>query len=157
MRMVWLTVLAACILAPAAGSFAQDSTNPDQLKKDLQDARAQLKSAQDRKSELADENAKLLAQVSDLQKQIEAAKKEAAGEADRTFFLRSRYAAWQEFMKQYPDLLERWKYWLANGAVKTGTVPMLGEDAGWPWSEDELGSTKSEIRNPKSEANPKSE
>ena len=133
MRMVWLTVLAACILAPAAGSFAQDSTNPDQLKKDLQDARTQLKAAQDRKSELADENAKLLTQLSDLQIQIEAAKREAAGEADRTFFLRSRYAAWEEFMKQYPDLLERWKYWLQNGAVKTGTVPMLGDDADWPW------------------------
>ena len=134
MRMVWLTVVAACVLGPAAGSFAQEAATPDQLKKDLQDALTQLKSAQDRKSELNNENAKLLTQVADLQKQIDASKREAAGEAERTFFLRSRYAAWQEFMKQYPDLLERWKLWLKDGGVKTGTLPAMGDDPDWPFT-----------------------
>ena len=134
MRVVWLTVVAACVLWPATGSFAQEAASPDQVKKELQDALTQLKAAQDRKSELANENTKLVTQVADLQKQIDAFKRQAADEADRTFFLRSRYAAWQEFMKRYPDLLERWKLWLKDGGVKTGTLPAMGDDADWPFS-----------------------
>jgi len=134
MRMLWLTVVAACILAPGAASFAQDGANLDQVKKNLQDALAQLKAAQDRKSELANENAKLTARVSDLEKQIDGYKRDAADEAERTFFYRSRYAAWEAFMKQYPDLLERWKFWLQTGGVKTGTLPAMGDDADWPFS-----------------------
>jgi hypothetical protein len=133
MRMVWLTVLAACVLAPSAASFAQDGATLDQVKKMYQDALGQLKAAQDRKSELANENAKLTARVADLEKQIESYKIQAAGEAERTFLLRSRYAAWQEFMKQYPDLLERWKFWLKDGGFKTGTLPGMGDDADWPF------------------------
>jgi uncharacterized protein YukE len=134
MRMLWLTMVAACVLAPGTASFAQDGANLDQVKKMYQDALAQLKSAQDRKSDLANENAKLVTHVADLEKQIEGYKKEAAGEAERTFFLRSRYAAWEEFMKQYPDLMERWKFWLKNGAVKTGALPAMGDDEDWPFS-----------------------
>ena len=134
MRMLWLTVVAACILAPGAASLAQDGANLDQVKKNLQDALAQLKAAQDRKSELANENAKLTARVSDLEKQIDGYKRDAADEAERTFFYRSRYAAWEEFMRQYPDLLERWKSWLQNGGVKTGALPAMGDDADWPFS-----------------------
>jgi septal ring factor EnvC (AmiA/AmiB activator) len=134
MRMLWVTVIIACVLAPSAASFAQDGANLDQEKKLYQEAEAQLKAAQDRKSELANENAKLTAHIADLEKQVEAFKKQSAGEADRTFFLRSRNAAWEEFMKQYPDLMERWKYWLQNGAVKTGTLPTMGDDADWPFN-----------------------
>jgi uncharacterized protein YukE len=134
MRMLWAWVMAAILLTPGAASFAQDGANLDQVKKSLQDALSQLKDAQDRKSDLAKENAKLFAKVADLEKQNESLKRDAAGEAERTFFLRSRYAAWEEFMKQYPDLLERWKFWLKNGAVKTGTLPAMGDDADWPFS-----------------------
>ena len=134
MRMVWLTVVAACLLWPAAASLAQDGASLDQVKKNYQDALDQLKAAQDRKSELANENAKLASHVADLERQIDTFKREAAGEAERTFFLRSRFAAWEEFMKQYPDLLERWKLWLKDGAVKTGTLPAMGDDPDWPFS-----------------------
>jgi cell division protein FtsB len=133
MRMLWVTVLAACILAPTAPSFAQDGATLDQMKKMYQDALGQLKSAQDRKSELANENAKLTAHIADLEKQLDTFRHQAAGEAERTFFLRSRFAAWEEFMKQYPDLLERWKFWLKDGGVKTGTLPAMGDDSDWPF------------------------
>ena len=33
MRMVWLMVMAACVLAPGAGALAQDGANLDQMKK----------------------------------------------------------------------------------------------------------------------------
>jgi len=140
MRMPWriptgLIVMAACMLAPAAATLAQDGANLDQVKKMYQDALVQLKEAQDRKSELANENAKLTSHIADLEKQLDSFKHEAAGEAERTFFLRSRYAAWEEFMKRYPDLLERWKAWLKDGAVKTGTLPAMGDDADWPFAE----------------------
>jgi DNA-binding transcriptional MerR regulator len=137
MRMVWLTVVAALVLGPAAASWAQDGASLDQVKKSLQDALSQLKAAQDRKSELANENAKLASHIADMQKQIDGYKRSAADEAERTFFFRSRYAAWEEFMKQYPDLLERWKSWLKDGGVKTGTLPGLGDDGDWPWGNDE--------------------
>jgi len=133
MRMVWLMVVAAVVLGPAAASFGQDGASLDQVKKNLQDALTQLKAAQDRKSELANENAKLASHVADLEKQIDGYKRASADEAERTFFLRSRYAAWEEFMKQYPDLLERWKSWLKDGGVKTGTLPAMGDEEDWPF------------------------
>jgi septal ring factor EnvC (AmiA/AmiB activator) len=140
MRMPWripmgLAVMVACLHASAAKVSAQDGANLDQVKKMYQDALVQLKEAQDRKSELANENAKLTSHIADLEKQIDTFKHEAAGEAEKTFFLRSRFAAWEEFMKQYPDLTERWKAWLKGGAVKTGTLPAMGDDADWPFEE----------------------
>jgi len=52
---------------------AQDEPKPDQLKRMYDDALAQLKQAQDRKNELAAENDKLNAKLTDLQKQLDAA------------------------------------------------------------------------------------
>jgi septal ring factor EnvC (AmiA/AmiB activator) len=134
MRMVWLMVVAALVLEPATAGWAQDAASLDQVKKNLQDALTQLKAAQDRKSELANENAKLESHITDLQKQIDTYKRASTDDEERTFFLRSRYAAWEEFMKQYPDLLERWKDWLKDGGVKTGTLPAMGDDGDWPFS-----------------------
>jgi uncharacterized protein YukE len=133
--MCWLTLAAACVLLPGAAGFAQEATTPDQLKKDYQDALNQLKSAQDRKSELANENAKLAAKVADLEKQVDSLKRDAAGEAERTFFLRSRYAAWEEFMGQYPELLERWKFWLSHTGTRLGSLPGMGDEGDWPFGQ----------------------
>ena len=69
---------------------AQDGATLDQERRMYQDALAQLKSAQDRKNELASENAKLTIRVTDLEKQVEADHQQAIGEAERTYLLRAR-------------------------------------------------------------------
>jgi DNA-binding transcriptional MerR regulator len=134
MRMLWVTLAAVCVLAPGSASLAQDGANLEQVKKMYQDALNQLKEAQDRKSELASENARLSAHIADLERQLDTYKRDAAGEAERTFFLRSRYAAWEVFMKQYPELMERWKVWLSDGGAKIGSLPAMGDDEDWPFS-----------------------
>jgi len=101
--------------APVSVSLAQDTAaNPDELNRKYQDALNQLKAAQDRKNELANENEKLKARIAELEKQAEDSKRTAATYADQTYFLRSHYAAWQGFIKRYPQLAERWKAFLES-------------------------------------------
>src|SRR5450432_3907409 len=94
-------LVAAVVLATSSVNplSAQDqATNPDELNRRLQDTLAQLRSAQDRKNELATENEKLTAHVADLEKQLADANRRAAKLSEDTFRLRSYYAAWQVFM-----------------------------------------------------------
>jgi len=70
---VWAVAVVATIATLASSptrSFAQDqpNNNPEELNRKYQDALAQLKSAQDRKNELAAENEKLNARIADLEK-----------------------------------------------------------------------------------------
>lgn len=128
----WIT------LTIAGSALAQEAPKPDQLKKMYDDALAQLKQAQDRKNELAAENDKLKAKLTELQKQLTAtqsqqaeADREIAEFADKTFFLRSHYAAWQEFIHQDPKLQARWKVYLTG---QTLSPPRLSDyiDVNWP-------------------------
>jgi hypothetical protein len=41
-------------------------------------------------------------------------KRTDAEHAEKTYFLRSHYAAWQEFIRGYPEMLVRWKAFLGN-------------------------------------------
>src|SRR5258708_34992366 len=96
----------AAFFASAPRVLAEDEPKPDQLKQMYQDTLAQLKSAQERKTQLAAENEQLKAKVAELEKQLAATQaksaeleKQAAGFAEKTFFLRSHYAAWQELLR----------------------------------------------------------
>ena len=111
--------------------YAQDGATLDQTRKMYQDALSQLKSAQDRKSELANENVKLTSRITELEKQVDDARHKAAGEAERTYLYRARLAAWETFMKQNPETLERWRDWLSFG-THPGALWQLG-DVDWPW------------------------
>src|SRR5437588_3985787 len=101
-----LIVLALLISSGAA--VAQDTSNPDELKKSLADALNQLKAAQDRKNELAMENEKLKAQIAEQQKEVDDARRTMAEAAQKTWFLRSQYEAWEIFLKRYPKLKAQW-------------------------------------------------
>ena len=123
--------LMVLILATAA---LADTSKPD-------DTLAQLKAAQDRKAELATENGKLLAQVAELQKQLQVQgaqldelKRQAAIIADRTFFLSSHYAAWTQFISANPAIKMQWELFLRM--VVTGSTPQtpLFMDPDWPLS-----------------------
>src|SRR5689334_21216917 len=109
--------IALLLLNSIPGAAAQDQPSAEQLKKNYDDALAQLKTAQDRKNELAVENEKLGAKLAETQKQLDEARKQAAGYAEQTFYLRSHYAAWQNFVKRYPALRQRWIVFLEGGLL----------------------------------------
>ena len=84
----------------------------------------QLKAAQDRKAELAKENDGLTAKVEELKKQladaqgqVESLKREIADNDERTFYLRSYHAAWQSFIRRYPEVMARWKLYLGDSIL----------------------------------------
>lgn len=119
MRALASVGLALLLILSARLALAQDATTPEQLKKLYGDALAQLKAAQDRKNELAQQNEQLTAKVNELQKQLDQSRGEVlelkrhdAESAEKSYFLRSHYAAWQGFVERYPELKARWKRFL---------------------------------------------
>ncbi len=132
----------AAVLLSTAVVFAQDEIKPEQLKTMYDNALVQLKLAQERKNELATQNAKLTADIEALKKQAEADRNEllelrrhVAEDADRSFFLRAHRAAWENFIKGYPQLMARWKAYL-EAAPLGGSRSDLSEtvDSNWPLS-----------------------
>lgn len=113
----WICGLLIVLLCGVA--YAQDEPKPDQLKKMYDDTLVQLKSAQERKNELAKENEKLNARVAELQKQNESLRREAAGSADKTYMLRSHFAAWEAFISKYPAISARWKVFMEADVLAT--------------------------------------
>jgi cell division protein FtsB len=136
--MRWFCAIVVLLVGSIA--LGQDAPQPDQLKKMYDNVLGQLRQAQDRKNELAAENEKLNTKLNDLQKQFDSLKtkndeanREAAGFAERTFFLRSQYAAWQEFIHHFPKLETRWKLFLVGAPITGGESTAL-IDADWPLS-----------------------
>ena len=128
-----LVISALTVLMMATVALA-DTPKPD-------DTLAQLKAAQDRKAELATENGKLLAQVAELQKQIQIQngqldelKRQAAIIADRTFFLSTHYAAWTQFISLNPAIKTQWELFLRMvvSVNNPQTPPFMDPD--WPLS-----------------------
>jgi septal ring factor EnvC (AmiA/AmiB activator) len=139
-QLVVVVLFAGFALLPVSSALAQDEPKPDQLKKMYDDALAQLKQAQDRKNELAAENDKLNAKVADMQKQLDAEKarvdevnRQAASYSDKTFFLRSHYAAWRRFIQRYPKLEAEWRVYLDGGPTEA-TPSQDVIDSDWPLS-----------------------
>ena len=138
----------AGILMLSGISYAADTPTPDQLKKMYDDALVQLKSAQDRKNELAKENEDLKAKTEELTKdlaasqaQVQDLKRDVADNAGRDFYLRAYHAAWENFLHQYPEVLEKWKLFMQSdvAAVSTKTPALL--DPGLPEERDDGGES----------------
>jgi septal ring factor EnvC (AmiA/AmiB activator) len=131
-------VLAVVMLATAAVR-ADDKPNPDQLKKAYDDALVQLKDAQNSKNELAKENDRLNRQVDELKKQLSVAQHQVldleqrvAENDEKTFQLRSFYAAWRTFLQVHPDLMSRWQRYLGDDALAAPQRPSPLMDFGSP-------------------------
>ena len=137
----WAVVLVAGLAgATAAGpARAQENPNPEQMRKMYDDALQQLKAAQERKNQLAAENEKLGKQVEAMQKDLAAAhgrveelKRADAEHAERTFFLRSHYLAWQQFARMHPETAGRWRAFVESDFLvnprETGSLI----DREWP-------------------------
>ena len=143
MRLWYVMAVVVCLtLGGGSTAVAQDEPKPDQLKKMYDDALVQLKAAQDRKNELATENEKLNAKVAELKKQLDDAtvraqtlEQQVAGFAEQTFYLRSHYAAFQNFLRSYPNLMSRWKLFMENDLMTVPhDVPASVFDPSWPLS-----------------------
>ena len=97
------------------------------------------KSAQDRKNELAKENDNLKAKIEELGKQLAAAqtqtqelKREVAETGDKTFYLRSYHAAWQNFLREHPEVMIRWNQFI-DSDIRSNPEPMPALiDPAWP-------------------------
>src|SRR5258708_6647052 len=131
-RLYMLALIAAslCATAPRRAALPEDAPKPDQLKQMYEDTLTQLKSAQERKTQLAAENEQLKAKLVELQKQLDAAaaqsaelEKQNAALAERNFFFRAHYTAWQEFLRFYPRLQARWQVFLGNDNASPHNSP----------------------------------
>ena len=115
--------------------WGQEQPTPEQLKKMYDDALVQLKDAQDGKNKLAIENEKLKTKLLEVQKQAEEDQRRMAdGFAEKTFFLRSQYAAFKEFLDRYPLLKERWQRFLKSPLLSTPPDVPEFMDPDWPLS-----------------------
>jgi|SRR5687767_14360841 hypothetical protein len=122
------TVAVVLLLGISSGAphvRAQDQANPEDLNRKYQDALAQLKAAQDRKNELANENEQLKARIAELEKQADEHRRAAAEYASTTFFYRSHYAAWQTFIERYPQLKARWRVFLEGDLLAPDDMPEM--------------------------------
>jgi DNA repair exonuclease SbcCD ATPase subunit len=139
--MRWWICAVLLIVFSAQPLLAQEEPKPEQLRKQLDDALANLKSAQDRKNELAGENDKLKERLADLEKQLAAAQERLQSQqrdidefAEKTFFFRARYAAFEEFIAHIPGLAPRWNAFLQNTFLNIPhDLPELFDRA-WPVS-----------------------
>lgn len=119
---MWAAAVALVgVCAGGAVAAGQDNPAPDQMRKMYDDALAQLKAAQERKNQLAAENEKLGQQLEAARKELAAAagrldelRRADADHAEKTFFLRSHYMAWQQFVGADAGLAGRWRAFLGS-------------------------------------------
>ena len=109
------------LLGGAARAIAQDQNNPDVLRKELAETMSQLKAAQDRKNELANEYEKLKAQLAVIQKQLDDANRAVAENGERSYALRTQQAAWNAFLDRDPRLRARWELYLETSITELTT------------------------------------
>jgi len=147
----WLWLAATVLLCCSVG-FADDAIKPEQLKKMYDDALAQLKSAQDRKAELARENEVLGAKLQEVQKQLAATqeqvqslKREIAQSSDRSYVLLSYQNAWKNFLRHHPDWLLQWKLFLSRSVFNFPAEFPDSLSYDWSYGWDEMDSPAPQI------------
>jgi septal ring factor EnvC (AmiA/AmiB activator) len=126
-----------CCLLIVAGlcsvATAQNQPSYEQLQNQYNDALKQLKVAQDRKNELADENAKLHKRLEDGAKQLQDKQDELDSLRNRTYFLRAHYSAWETFLDANPRVKAMWAAYFTFSRPPEAVREMLG-DGSWPFT-----------------------
>lgn len=135
-RCWFLPVLAALLAGPSAMAL-QDAPNPEQLRRMYDDALQQLRVAQDRKNELAQENERLMVRINELERQVKRMTALADEFHERTLFLRAHHAAWKRFVARDPELLLRWRLFLESDADAVPGERIELFDPAWPMASDD--------------------
>lgn len=111
-------------------AVAQEGPSPADLRRMYDDAVAQLRAAQDRRAELANENEKLKARLAEQDKRLKllearTAELEAQHDtfAERTYQLRASQSAWAAFLRTRPETRGQWEAYLKGG----GDVPTVDD------------------------------
>lgn len=133
---VWAALLAILFTSWAG---AQEVRQASDWKKMYDDVSAQLRAAQDRKSEMSKQIADLTARLAMLQTRLQAAQDQldslhraAEDEINRTYFLNSIYNGWEVFTLANPDVRDRWRsFWAFGLAGFHDDFPVVG-DPQWP-------------------------
>ena len=122
-RLLWGFVALACTVA-APPTHAQNS-DLEGLKRAYDDTLAQLRSAQDRKNELAIENEKLRAELTTLKSQLTTEQQKIATLQsqldvllDRSYAARSTQAAFGTFLRANPQARKLWELHFAANFPK---------------------------------------
>jgi hypothetical protein len=123
----WAMVL-ACGLATTVA--AQAVRQPSDWEKMYKDVSAQLRAAQDRKSELAADNAKLTSRVAQLQGQLD----QQSRRFEQSVFLEAFYTGWESFTIQNPRVLDQWEAFWGQGLPLPPSDSALLFDPHWPLS-----------------------
>jgi hypothetical protein len=135
MRWICVLVAAGMIASWVPRTLAQEGLSSEQLRRMYDDAVVQLKTAQDRRNELARENDKLRSRITQLEtveKELEKEMAAANARADKTFSARSERAAFQEFLAANPTIRIQWQTFMARGMPgMPGSRDLLGLD--WPF------------------------
>ena len=126
-----LIVIALAIFCPATRVLAQEELSSDQLRRMYVDALTQLKTAQDRRNDLARENQKLRDRISLLEKALDKSETEAISIADKTFQARSQASLFQEFLKSNPYIRLQWQSFVEKNLLTAPDTKAL-LDPDWP-------------------------
>lgn len=133
----WALVAVIAVLGAGA---AQEGPSAAELKRMYDDAIGQLKGAQVRKNELAAENEKLAAHVTELEKQIKdlqgknrALESEATTWAEKTWQLRATRAALNAFLLRDPAVKAKWDRYLDSGSAEDAATPQVSLSTNWPF------------------------
>ena len=129
-RLICTALLVASFAAVAA---AQNQPTLEQLQAQYTDALNQLKKAQDRKNELDAENARLQKRVEEAEKKAQDSVAAADTLRDRTYFLRSHYAAFNDFLLQNPAVRLMWHAYFVDRAEGPVLADLIG-DGSWPFT-----------------------
>jgi hypothetical protein len=126
-----IRLFVASILGLAvSGAAAQDAA---QLQKLYDDTLVQLQQSQDRKNELANENAKLVERIAQLEKEVRALR----SAADRAELMAMQYSAFRTFLNRYPALLANFSQYGGTEPTPERTLPQTSFelfDRNWPFS-----------------------
>ena len=113
-----------------SGVAGQDAV---QLQKLYDDTLVQLQQSQDRKNQLANENAKLTERVAELEKEV----RSLQAAADRSELLAMQYSAFRTFITRYPALLANFSRYTGTETAPEQQVPTTNYeffDRNWPFS-----------------------
>lgn len=112
------------------GARAQDAA---QLQKLYDDTLVQLQQSQDRKNQLANENAKLLERIAELEKEVRSLR----SAVDRAELMAAQYSAFRTFLVRYPALSANFTRYDDASAAPQPALPAPAYeffDRNWPFS-----------------------